>query len=185
MDNRIPDHRRGQAEGAAGAQPAHFAKRDRDDLHRPKLAARHRRRGADHETTAYCLGVPVRDRDGDARRRDMFVAGGGRHWPSGQASHDKKWITARRAAFGPRAGNLEMVPDGFGITSATLDAMFRKAKEKVGIEGMTFHDTRHEAITRLAKKLHVLDLARMVGHSDIRQLQAYYNETAADIAARL
>ena len=79
----------------------------------------------------------------------------------------------------------EMVPEGFGVTSATLDAMFRKAKEKAGIEGMTFHDTRHEAITRLAKKLHVLDLARMVGHSDIRQLQTYYNETAADIAARL
>lgn len=79
----------------------------------------------------------------------------------------------------------EMVPEGFGVTSATLDAMFRKAREKAGIEGMTFHDTRHEAITRLAKKLHVLDLARMVGHSDIRQLQTYYNETAADIAARL
>lgn len=79
----------------------------------------------------------------------------------------------------------EMVPDGFGVTAATLDAMFRKAREKAGIEGMTFHDTRHEAITRLAKKLHVLDLARMVGHSDIRQLQTYYNETAADIAAKL
>lgn len=79
----------------------------------------------------------------------------------------------------------KMVPEGFGVTPATMDAMFRKAKEKAQIEGMTFHDTRHEAITRLAKKLHVLDLARMVGHSDIRQLQTYYNETAADIAKRL
>ncbi len=79
----------------------------------------------------------------------------------------------------------DMVPEGFGVTSATLDAMFRVATTRAGIEGMTFHDTRHEAITRLAKKLHVLDLARMVGHSDIRQLQTYYNETAADIAARL
>lgn len=79
----------------------------------------------------------------------------------------------------------EMVPEGFGVTSATLYAMFRKAREKAGIEGMTFHDMRHEAITRLAKKLHVLDLARIVGHSDIRQLQTYYNESAADIAARL
>jgi integrase len=79
----------------------------------------------------------------------------------------------------------EMVPDGFGVTTATLDAMFRVARTRAKIEGMTFHDTRHEAITRLAKKLHVLDLARMVGHSDIRQLQTYYNETAADIAKRL
>ncbi|MFS2004649.1 tyrosine-type recombinase/integrase [Duganella sp. CT11-25] len=78
-----------------------------------------------------------------------------------------------------------MVPEGFGVTAATLDAMFRVARKRAGITDMTFHDTRHEAITRLAKKLHVLDLARMVGHSDIRQLQTYYNETAADIAAKL
>lgn len=78
-----------------------------------------------------------------------------------------------------------MVPEGFGVTAATLDAMFRVARKRAGINDMTFHDTRHEAITRLAKKLHVLDLARMVGHSDIRQLQTYYNETAADIASRL
>lgn len=78
-----------------------------------------------------------------------------------------------------------MVPGGFDVSTASLDALFRKARDRAGIKGMTFHDTRHEAITRLAKKLHVLDLARMVGHSDIRQLQTYYNETAADIAARL
>lgn len=78
-----------------------------------------------------------------------------------------------------------MVPEGFGVTAATLDAMFRVARKRAGILDMTFHDTRHEAITRLAKKLHVLDLARMVGHSDIRQLQTYYNESAEDIASRL
>jgi integrase len=35
------------------------------------------------------------------------------------------------------------------------------------IDDLTFHDTRHEAITRLAKKLQELDLARMVGHRDL------------------
>jgi integrase len=52
-------------------------------------------------------------------------------------------------------------------------------------EDGTFHDTPHLAITRLAKKLGVLDLARMVGHRDLRQLQVYYNVTAAAMAARL
>jgi hypothetical protein len=37
----------------------------------------------------------------------------------------------------------------------------------------------------LAKKLNVLDLARMVGHRDLKQLQIYYNETAEAMAARL
>lgn len=73
----------------------------------------------------------------------------------------------------------------FGITPKSLDALFRKAKDRCGITDLTFHDSRHEAITRLAKKLNVLELARMVGHRDLRMLQVYYNETAAEIATRL
>ena len=42
--------------------------------------------------------------------------------------------------------------------------------------------TEHDAITRLAQKLNVLQLARMVGHRDIRSLQTYYNETAESMA---
>lgn len=93
---------------------------------------------------------------------------------------------ARDVALSPRAQEIwSMVPDGFDISSASLDALFRKARKRSGVEGLTFHDTRHEAITRLAGKLGVLDLARMVGHRDIRQLQTYYNATADDIAAKL
>lgn len=74
----------------------------------------------------------------------------------------------------------------FRITSgASIDAIFRKAKAKALIEDLHFHDTRHEAITRLAKKIDVLDLARAVGHKDLRQLMTYYNETASQIAAKL
>ena len=50
---------------------------------------------------------------------------------------------------------------------------------------MTFHDTRHEACTRLARKLDVLDLAKMIGHRDPRSLMIYYNPTASEIAKRL
>lgn len=78
-----------------------------------------------------------------------------------------------------------LVPDGFGISSASLDSLFRKYRNKTTIENMTFHDTRHEAITRLAKKLHVLDLARMTGHRDIKKLMLYYNISAEDIAGKL
>lgn len=73
----------------------------------------------------------------------------------------------------------------FGLSTASLDALFRKAKDKCQIVDLTFHDSRHEAITRLAKKLDVLALARMVGHRDLRMLQIYYNETAAELATRL
>ena len=100
--------------------------------------------------------------------------------------------TKRNVPLSTRAVELlELLPlpekDGtiFGVSTGSVDALFRKAKKRVMIEDGTFHDTRHLAITRLAKKLNVLDLARMVGHRDLRQLQVYYNETAEAMADRL
>ena len=71
------------------------------------------------------------------------------------------------------------------INSSSAETIFRGAIKLAGIKELTFHDTRHEAISRLARKLDVLDLARMVGHRDIRSLQIYYNATASEIAGRL
>lgn len=74
----------------------------------------------------------------------------------------------------------------FRISSTqNLDAAFRRAKALAAIDDLHFHDSRHTAITRLAKKLDVLALARMVGHRDLRMLQIYYNESAEDMAGRL
>ncbi|WP_250637612.1 tyrosine-type recombinase/integrase [Pandoraea faecigallinarum] len=71
------------------------------------------------------------------------------------------------------------------MSTASRDALFRKARDRSQIPDVTFHDTRHEAITRLAKKLQPLDLARMTGHRNISELITYYNATATDIAGRL
>lgn len=73
----------------------------------------------------------------------------------------------------------------FNLRSDQLDALFRKAKKRALISDLHFHDTRHEAITRLAGKLSILELARMVGHRDLRQLQIYFNATAEDMAKKL
>lgn len=73
----------------------------------------------------------------------------------------------------------------FRLVSGTADTLFRKARDKVGISDLHFHDTRHEATTRLARKLDVLDLARMTGHKDTRSLMIDYNATATELASRL
>lgn len=73
----------------------------------------------------------------------------------------------------------------FRLESASADTMFRKIRDELGIEGLTFHDTRHEAITRLARKVDVLDLARITGHKDLKSLMIYYNATASELAQRL
>lgn len=72
-----------------------------------------------------------------------------------------------------------------GMTPTQLDALWRKARDRAGVVGLTFHDSRHEAITRLAKKLDVLTLARIVGHRDIRMLQRYFNPTNDELVAKL
>lgn len=73
----------------------------------------------------------------------------------------------------------------FNLQPSQLDALFRKARARALIDDLHFHDTRHEAITRLARKLDVLDLARMVGIRDLRILMVYYNAQPDEIARRL
>lgn len=73
----------------------------------------------------------------------------------------------------------------FNISSQTLDVLWRRLRGRAKVENLTFHDSRHIAITRLSRKLDVLALARMVGHKDLRMLQSYYNETAEELAKRL
>lgn len=73
----------------------------------------------------------------------------------------------------------------FTVTSASLDALFRKARDKHKILNLHFHDSRANAITMLAKKLEILDLARMIGHKDLKNLLIYYRESATEIADKL
>ncbi|MBP1087043.1 MULTISPECIES: tyrosine-type recombinase/integrase [Pseudomonas] len=82
---------------------------------------------------------------------------------------------------GERDGDCEV----FRLSSASADAMFRKIRDELKIVDLHFHDTRHEATTRLARKVDVLDLARITGHKDPRSLMVYYNATAEEMAERL
>jgi integrase len=74
----------------------------------------------------------------------------------------------------------------FTVGSKSLDAMFRKARNALLIDDLHFHDSRAEALTRLARRVDVMTLARISGHKDLKLLlSTYYRETAEDIAARL
>lgn len=73
----------------------------------------------------------------------------------------------------------------FNVEPGTRDALFRKARDRARIHDLHFHDSRAEAIWRLSKKLDVLELARIIGHRDIRSLLWYYNVSAEDLADKL
>lgn len=97
----------------------------------------------------------------------------------------------RQVALTPEAQRLIQRMKGwddllvFGLNAKSLDALFRKARDRAKLSGFTFHDSRHTAATRLARKLHVLDLCRMFGWSNPKQAMRYYNATAEDIARQL
>lgn len=73
----------------------------------------------------------------------------------------------------------------FDVEPGTRDALFRKARDRAQIEDLHFHDSRAEAIWRLSKKLDVLELARIIGHRDVRSLMIYYQPSADELADRL
>lgn len=73
----------------------------------------------------------------------------------------------------------------FAVDAASLDAQFRYYRGKAKLKGFTFHDSRHTAATRMAQKIHVLDLCKVFGWTDPKRAMIYYNPTGADIAARL
>lgn len=83
---------------------------------------------------------------------------------------------------------LEALPEAdpvFGMSARVLDASFRAVRDRAGIEGLTFHDSRHAAVTRLSRRLDPLALARMIGHRDLKMLLRYYDESASELALRL
>lgn len=106
-------------------------------------------------------------------------------------THTKTKTTGRHVPLGPMARHVIRRMEGwdremvFGLQVGTLDAMFRKARKRAGLEGFTFHDSRHTACTHLAQRINVLDLCKMMGWVKTTQALTYYNPKASDIAKRI
>jgi integrase len=74
----------------------------------------------------------------------------------------------------------------FNITTVNADVLWRKLRDRAGVEGLHFHDSRRNATTKLASKLNVLDLAKATGHRDLKMLlNVYYKSDTADVARQL
>lgn len=74
---------------------------------------------------------------------------------------------------------------GWTVTTASMDAIFRKARDATMAGDLTFHDGRATALTMLARKYDILTLSRISQHKDLKMLSRYYRESSAEIAARL
>ena len=75
----------------------------------------------------------------------------------------------------------------FPVKRGTLFKAWERAVKKAGIEDLTFHDLRHESISRFAERgdLSMLELAGISGHKTLAMLKRYTHLHAEDLARKL
>lgn len=100
---------------------------------------------------------------------------------------DTKNGTSRSVPLSKKAVELlKKLPNGFSVSAGSATTLFIKACKRAKVEGLTFHDSRREALTRLSKKVGVMELAKISGHKDLKTLlNVYYAPTATDLAKML
>lgn len=82
----------------------------------------------------------------------------------------------------PRHTSGVVIPVKF----CTLDAAFKRARKRAGLDDVRFHDLRRTAITRMAEKLpNVIELAAVSGHKSLMVLKRYYHPKPQDLALKL
>ena len=83
----------------------------------------------------------------------------------------------------PRAINGQVFP---GITTEAVKLAFARAIARAGIEGLRFHDLRHEATSRLFERgLNIMEVSAITGHKDLSMLKRYTHLRAEDLAKKL
>jgi len=100
---------------------------------------------------------------------------------------------ARGVPFSSRAiALLERLPRSikgavFPVQRLTLYHAFHAAVVRAEIEDFTFHDLRHEALSRLAERgdFTVLELAAVSGHKTLQMLKRYTHLQAENLAIKL
>lgn len=98
---------------------------------------------------------------------------------------DTKNGESRRVPLSPRA--ISVLQEGLiGCTSSNITHSFAKLSQSLGIEGLRFHDLRHEATSRLFERgLNPIEVASITGHKGFAMLQRYTHLKASDLARRL
>ncbi|MGH8832637.1 MAG: site-specific integrase [Polaromonas sp.] len=83
----------------------------------------------------------------------------------------------------PRHISGRVVP----LEKQTLYSAFKAAVSRAKIKDFTWHDLRHEALSRLAERgdLSVLELAAVSGHKTLQMLKRYTHLQAAKLAQKL
>lgn len=146
----------------------------------------------------------LRPKDYDRNARVVYVhaleKGGRKGSKSGRVAASR-WVPLTNRAVDLLDQLLETMPEDqealpdfsmppyiyiVGLTDKQRDALWRKARDRSGVEDLHFHDLKHEAATRLAKFIDVIALSHAIGTKDLKLLRdTYYNNDASRIAHAL
>lgn len=104
---------------------------------------------------------------------------------------DTKTGKARTIPLSARAiAILDKLEEGggtyFGMRPDSISQAFIRACAHYGIEGLRFHDLRHEATSRLFERgWSIEEVSVMTGHADWRSLKRYTHLNPSDLAKKL
>ena len=74
----------------------------------------------------------------------------------------------------------------WGMRPDSISQAFERVCGASGVEGLTFHDLRHEATSRLFEKgLNPMEVAAITGHKTLQMLKRYTHLRAEDLVERL
>ncbi|MDK4739390.1 site-specific integrase [Rhizobium sp. CNPSo 3464] len=74
----------------------------------------------------------------------------------------------------------------FPMAPGSLEQAWYRLLVRAGIEGLRFHDLRHEAVSRLFERgLNVIEVSSISGHKELRMLKRYTHLSADDLVSRL
>ncbi len=83
----------------------------------------------------------------------------------------------------PNRGSKEIV---WAMRPDSISQAFERVCKAAGVEGLTFHDLRHEATSRLFEKgLNPMQVAAITGHKTLQMLKRYTHLRAEDLVGML
>lgn len=71
------------------------------------------------------------------------------------------------------------------LTANAIAQAWERMRLNADLPDLHLHDLRHEATSRLAERLNVLELGAVTGHRDLRMLQRYFHPDPQNLAKKL
>lgn len=81
----------------------------------------------------------------------------------------------------------DLSPESLKRTTSQLSRQYARIFEAAGCDDLRFHDLRHESTSRLYERTSLSDLqiAKITGHKDLKQLRRYANLRASNLADQM